>query len=164
MREDDSSSELSCQIEEASTGEESFMSDIDDNITSMHSTPKSTATRSPASVIAMRSQASSTASENGSSPFAREDSSWHCSFEVPWSKIPTNTMKVLDAEKRPPATERREIIRIVVAEILTVCKKPDKRHKTEIARKMIIRYPKSFRDEIEGQVVGTGYDSDISDR
>lgn len=38
----------------------------------------------------------------------------------------------------------REIIRIVVAEILNVCKKPGKRHITEIARKMVIRYPKSF--------------------
>ncbi|KAJ8375251.1 hypothetical protein SKAU_G00058310 [Synaphobranchus kaupii] len=137
MTEDDSSSLLSSQIEEASTGEESFMSDNDDNFTGIHSTPKSTATRSPASVIAVRSQASPTTSESGSSPFVREDGSWHYSFDVPWSKIPSNTMKVLDAEKRPSAVERREIIRIVVAEILTVCKKPGKRHITEIARKMI---------------------------
>lgn len=156
MREDDSSSLLSSQIEEASTGEESFMSDFDDNITSIHSTPKSTAARSPASVTDMRSQASPTASHSGSSPFVREDSNWHYSFDVPWSKIPSNTVKVLNAEKRPSAAERREIIRIVVAEILTVCQKPGKRHITEIARKMVIRYPKSFQDEIEGQVVGTG--------
>lgn len=45
------------------------------------------------------------------------------------------------------------------SEILTVCKKPGKRHITEIARKMVIQYPKCFQDEIEGQVVGTGYDS-----
>lgn len=56
-------------------------------------------------------------------------------------------MKVLDDEERLSAAERREIIRIVVAEILTVCKKPEKRHITEIARKMVIRYRKSFRDE-----------------
>lgn len=51
------------------------------------------------------------------------------------------------------------VIRIVDAEILALCKKPGKRQITEIARKMVIRYPKSFTDEIEGQIIGTGYDS-----
>lgn len=165
--EDDSSSIATSLMEESSTGEDSFISDIDDLVTSDHSTPKATATRSSASVIAMRSQASPivpsqaspTASESGSSPLARGDNSWHYSFDVPWSKMPSSTRKLLDTEKRPSAAERREVIRIVVAEILTVCKKPGKRHITEIARKMVIRYPKSFRDEIEGQVIGTGYDS-----
>lgn len=172
--EDDSSSIATSLIEESSTGEDSFISDID-SINSDHSTPKATATRSSASVIAMTSQASPivpsrtstivpsqaspTASESGSSPLARGDSSWHYSFDVPWSKMPSSTIKLLDTEKRPSAAERREVIRIMVAEILTVCKQPGKRHITEIARKMVIRYPKSFRDEIEGQVVGTGYDS-----
>lgn len=71
----------------------------------------------------------------------------------------SSTRKLLDGEKRSFAAERREVIRIVGAEILTVCKKTDKRHIIEIARKMLICYPKSFRDETEGQVVGTGYDS-----
>ncbi|XP_033964052.2 uncharacterized protein [Pseudochaenichthys georgianus] len=71
----------------------------------------------------------------------------------------SNTVRSLETEKRPSAAERREAVRIVVAEILSVCKKPGKKHLGEIARKMVIQYPKSFRDEIEGQVVGTGYDS-----
>lgn len=127
MREDDSSSLLTSEIEEASTGEESFVCDTDD----INTTPKSTATRSPVSVIAMRSQASPTTSGSGSSPLAREDSSWHYTFDIPWNKMP-NTRRVLDTEKRPTAAERREIIRIVAAEILTVCKKPGKRRITEI--------------------------------
>ncbi|KAF3836761.1 hypothetical protein F7725_004225 [Dissostichus mawsoni] len=71
----------------------------------------------------------------------------------------SNTIRSLETEKRPSAVERREVVRIVVAEIFSVCKKPGKKHFGEIARKMVIQYPKSFRDEIEGQVVGTGYDS-----
>lgn len=101
IREDDSSSLDSSQIEKATTSKDSFMSDIDNNITSIHSTAR----RSPVSVIAMRSQAPPTTAENGSPPFVREDSSWHYSFDVLWSKIPSNTMKVLDAEKRPSAPE-----------------------------------------------------------
>lgn len=89
-----------------------------------------------------------------SAPFVREDNSWHYSFNIPWNKISSTTVKILDAEKRPSAAERREISRIVAAEMLTVCKKLGKRHVSEI-----IRYTKSFQDEIEGQVVGTGYDS-----
>lgn len=73
--------------------------------------------------------------------------------------MPLSTRKLLDTKQRPSAAERRGGIRIVVAEILSVCKKTGKRHIAEIARKMVIQYPKSFRDEIEGQVVGTGYDS-----
>lgn len=160
MREDDSSSLPASEFEGASTGEESFMLDSDDINTSIHSTLKSTTSSSPViPVIATRNQVSPTSSVSGSPPFTREDNSWHYSFEIPWNKMPSNTRKLLDTGKRPSPSERREIIRIVVAEILTVCKKPGKRHITEIARNMVIRYPKSFQDEIEGQVVGTGYDS-----
>lgn len=58
--------------------------------------------------------------------------------------MPSNTRRVLDTEKSPTTAERTEFIRIVAAEIMTVCKKPGKRHFTEIARKMVISYPKSF--------------------
>ena len=80
-------------------------------------------------------------------------------LKCPGIRCPQVQKKVLDTERRPSAAERREIIRIVVAEITALCKKPGKRHITEIAREMVICYPKSFRDEIEGQVVGTGYDT-----
>ena len=154
ISEDNPSSIATSPIEESS--EESSIRDIDEVVSSNCSTPKASATRGSAS--AMSSQAFpigaslSTSSDSGSSLSAREDSSWHYNFEVPWNKMPSSTRKVLD-------TERREIIRIVVAEITAVCKKPGKRHITEIAREMVICYPKSFRDEIEGQVVGTGYDT-----
>lgn len=62
---------------------------------------------------------------------AREDRSWHYTFDIPWNKMPSNTRRVLDTEKRPTAAERREIIRIVAAEILTAWKKPGKRNSKE---------------------------------
>lgn len=105
MREDVSSSQLSSQFVEASTGEESFMSDID--VTSIHSTPNSTG--SSPSVTTMSCPVSQDRILNFFF-FFREDNSWHYIFNIPWSKIPSTTVKILDAEKRPSAAERREII------------------------------------------------------
>lgn len=148
--EDPSSSITTSHMEEPST-EDSFMSDnmSDDIPISVHSTPKSTTTSSPALTIA---------SPTGSESSVREDNSWHYSFDIPWSKMPSSTRKRLDTGKRPSAAQRREIIRIVAGEILNVCKKPGKKHIQEISRKMVLCYPKSFQDEIEGQIVGTGHD------
>lgn len=87
------------------------------------------------------------------------DNSWHYNFTVPWSKMSSDMRKRLEKEERPSSRERREAIRVIVAEILAVCKKPGKKHIIEIARKMVLDYPKSFRDEIEGEIVGSGYDS-----
>ena len=149
--EDTSSSISTSQIVEPNN-EESFVSDdmSDDFPMSVHSTPKSTATSSPALTIA---------SPTGSESSVREDTSWHYRFDIPWSKMPSSTRQLLDNGKRPSAAQRRDIIRIVASEVLTVCKKPGKKHINEISRKMVLCYPKSFRDEIEGQIVGTGYDS-----
>lgn len=187
----DSSSQATTLIEESSTGEDSFVSDIDDYVTSNNSTLKTTPARSSALVMSKSSQASPimpspaspsvsspaspsvsnqaspsvscresfSASESGSSPLVRENNSWHYSFHIPWSKLAPSARQLLENNQRPSAAERREIVRVVVGEVLSVCKKPGKRHIAEIARQMVIRYPKSFRDEIEGQVVGTGYDS-----
>ncbi|KAL1249112.1 hypothetical protein QQF64_022430 [Cirrhinus molitorella] len=186
----DSSSQASTLFEESSIGEDSFISDIDETVTS----DNSTAASSSGLVMSMRCQVSpnvpgqaspivpiqaspivpiqtspiipsqashivpsqaSFSSESGYSP----NNSWHYNFIIPWSKLPSSTRQTLDNAQRPSAAERREVIRIVAAEVLTICKKPGKRHLVEIARQMVIRYPKSFRDEIEGQVVGAGFDS-----
>ncbi len=51
------------------------------------------------------------------------------------------------------------MIRLIVIEILTVCPTPGKKHISEIARKMAKEYPVAFTDVIEGEIVGSGYDS-----
>lgn len=38
-------------------------------------------------------------------------------------------------------------------------KKTSKKHLNEIARKMVIEYPKSLKDMIEDEVVGSAHDS-----
>lgn len=55
--------------------------------------------------------------------------------------MPSGTKMLLEMDKRPSATDRTEIIRIVVAEILTVCNMPRERHITEIARKAKLLTP-----------------------
>lgn len=87
------------------------------------------------------------------------DNDWHFSFSIPWNMMPTQVRETLERQERPSAKDRREVIRVVAAEILAVCKNPMKKHLSEIARKMVLAYPKSFKDVIEGQVVGSGYDS-----
>ncbi|XP_056613132.1 uncharacterized protein LOC130437768 [Triplophysa dalaica] len=105
-------------------------------------------------------QASSSSSEV-STPHRNTpvDNNWHFNFEIPWSKMPSELTRKLENKERPTGRERRELIRLMLGEILTICPTPGKKHLCEIARKIVSRYPLSFRDVIEDQVVGSGYDS-----
>ncbi|KAF7641670.1 hypothetical protein LDENG_00275120 [Lucifuga dentata] len=87
------------------------------------------------------------------------DNNWHFNFEIQWSKVPSEITRKLENKERPTGHERREMIRLMVGEILTVCPTPGKKHVSEIARKIVSTYPLSFIDVIEDQVVGSGYDS-----
>lgn len=51
------------------------------------------------------------------------------------------------------------MIRLVVAEMMKVCASPSKQASTEVAKKMVAKYPQSLQDVIEGDVVGSGYHS-----
>lgn len=73
--------------------------------------------------------------------------------------MPTEVIEKLKRKERPKKGERLQIIKLIVSEILTICPLPGKKHLCEVARKMVIAYPFSFKDVIEGQVVGSGYDS-----
>lgn len=50
-------------------------------------------------------------------------------------------------------------MRTVVSEMMKICKNPTKHNTTEIAKKMVARYPKSLQDVIDGDVIGLGYHS-----
>ena len=85
---------------------------------------------------------------------------WVDEFEIPWSKFPKKKlMTCLQNELRPNPSARREMVRILVDEISKISQKPGKKALATIAQKIVKKYPKSFRDEIEGSLVGTGYDS-----
>lgn len=73
--------------------------------------------------------------------------------------MPSDITTKLENKERPTGRERRELIRLMVGEILTICPTPGKKHLSEIARKIVSTYPLQFRDVIEDQVVGSGYDS-----
>lgn len=87
------------------------------------------------------------------------DNSWHFQFQIPWQKTPSDVIRKLETGKRPTRHERLEIIRLIVSEILTICPTPGKKHLSEIARRMTKTYPVAFTDVIEGEVVGSGYDT-----
>ncbi|XP_033968100.2 uncharacterized protein [Pseudochaenichthys georgianus] len=73
--------------------------------------------------------------------------------------MPSEITRKLVNNERPTGCERREVIRLIAGEILTICPMPGKKHLSEIAREMVLMYPMSFRDYIEDIVVGSGYDS-----
>lgn len=63
-------------------------------------------------------------------------------------------MQVLGRGKRP--RKGREMVRIVVHEMMPKSSCLCKRNSTEVAKKMVAKYPKSLQDIIEGDVIGTG--------
>lgn len=73
--------------------------------------------------------------------------------------MPSAFITKLEKGQRPTKSERLEIIRLVISEILLTCSTPGKRHLGEIARKMSKTYPAALTDVIEGEIVGSGYDS-----
>nr|XP_055067938.1 uncharacterized protein LOC129449179 [Misgurnus anguillicaudatus] len=102
---------------------------------------------------------STSSSSMSCTPRQPSDNSWHFNFEIPWKKLPSQLIKKLEEGKRPTKSDRLEIIRLIVSEILTICPTPGKKHMSEIARKMAKVYPVAFTDVIEGEIVGSGYDS-----
>ncbi|XP_019909203.3 uncharacterized protein LOC105030828 isoform X2 [Esox lucius] len=87
------------------------------------------------------------------------DNNWHYNFMIPWHRMSPEVNRKLENKERPTAKERRALIRLIADEVITTCPTPGKKHLSEIARKMVLTYPKSFKDVIEDQVIGSGYDS-----
>lgn len=51
------------------------------------------------------------------------------------------------------------MVRIVVTEKMKACASPSTKASTEVAKKIIAKYPQSLQDVIAGDVVGLGYNS-----
>lgn len=49
------------------------------------------------------------------------------------------------------------MVRIVLSEMMQKRSSINKRRATEVAKKMVAKYPKSLQDIIEGDVIGAGY-------
>lgn len=52
---------------------------------------------------------------------------------------------------------RREKVRILVNEMSSLSPFISKRSSTEVAKKVVAKYPKSLQNIIEGDVIGPGY-------
>ena len=68
-------------------------------------------------------------------------------------------MQSLEREKRPSPRMRREMIRIVVCEMKRKSSCVSRTNTTQVAKKMVAKYPKSLQDIIGGEVIGPGYHS-----
>ncbi len=68
-------------------------------------------------------------------------------------------MQALERGKRPGTKLRRQMVRIVVTEMMQKCPHVGKKHSIDVATKMVAKYPSSLQDVIEGDIVGTGYHS-----
>nr|XP_014352530.1 PREDICTED: uncharacterized protein LOC102345540 isoform X2 [Latimeria chalumnae] len=102
------------------------------------------------------SPAANTPSQDVPSPI---DSNWALRFEAPWNKLPPDLLYIFEKGLRPSGRQRRQMIRIIVSEMLKVCQDPLKKHVDEIAKRMVAQFPRSLCDLIGGEVVGSGYDS-----
>ncbi|KAK4326962.1 hypothetical protein Pmani_002565 [Petrolisthes manimaculis] len=101
-----------------------------------------------------------TASPQGVCVFTNVSPNWAEDYEVPWTKLSKrDVLAKLEKGLRPSPKARREMIRIIAADIANITLNPGKKSLTCIAQKIVKRYPMSFKDDIEGLVVGSGFDS-----
>uniref|UniRef100_A0A8C1XB01 Uncharacterized protein n=1 Tax=Cyprinus carpio TaxID=7962 RepID=A0A8C1XB01_CYPCA len=98
-------------------------------------------------------------SSSTSSSSSGLDTHWDDNFEIPWGKFPEEVMHSLERGKRPGTKLRRQMVRIVMTEMMEKCPHVGKKHSTDVATKMVAKYPNSLQDVIEGDIVGTGYHS-----
>jgi hypothetical protein len=93
---------------------------------------------------------------------APSDPNWAMSFSVLWDEVPKKILNLLHEGKRLQKTERCNLVRCVVASVRQICDRPIRKELEYIAQKMMMAYPGSLREELGGDVVGTGYDSLLS--
>ncbi|MEQ2202113.1 hypothetical protein XENOCAPTIV_024525 [Xenoophorus captivus] len=113
-----------------------------------YNTPPSQQSLSPLSV-----------SSNSSSSNQTSAADWVDTFEIPWGKFSEELMQSLERGKRLSPKMRKEMVRIVVSEMMRKSSYLGNRSSTEAAKKMVAKYPKSLQDVIDGDVIGPGYHS-----
>ena len=84
---------------------------------------------------------------------------WDFCFEIPWNSFSKPLLDACEHKKKPEKRHRLELIRIVVDAIHKVCSNPKLKNIEKIAYRIISRYPDSFKDEIDGIVIGSGLES-----
>ena len=74
------------------------------------------------------------------------DNNWHYNFPIPWNKMPTEVMGKLNNKEWPMKGERLQMIKSssVKSSLSAPCQ--EKKHMSEVTRKMVATYPSSFQD------------------
>ena len=90
-----------------------------------------------------------------------KDEFWSQNFSIPWNKVPSRVIRKCEEGKTISWSERRHVIQVIASEILTSAEKPLclRFNTRRVATKVIAKYPGTFRDEIGGEVVDTGFES-----
>ncbi|XP_043952117.1 uncharacterized protein LOC122819446 [Gambusia affinis] len=122
-------------------------------------TSRSSSNASPDTPPSQPSLSPLSVSSNSSSSNQTSAADWMDTFEIPWEKFSEELMQALERGKRPSPKMRKEMVRIVVSEMMRKSSYLGKRSSTEVAKKMVAKYPKSLQDVIDGDVIGPGYHS-----
>ena len=78
-------------------------------------------------------------------------------YKTPWDKMSKEFMNILKNGKRPMPSQRREMVRIIIGDVHVITSKPSKKQLGSIAEKIVNQYPKSFRDMIGPDIIGTAW-------
>lgn len=88
-----------------------------------------------------------------------ESSDWLEKFKIPWNKMPSALMERLERRERPEQSLRREMIRVIIAEMIKLCARPTRHQLQDIAHRMVMDYPDSLLDPAENSKAQRGYNS-----
>lgn len=80
-------------------------------------------------------------------------------FQFPWNKMPPALLMALKHQVSPNPPLRREMVRIVCADVHGINSNPGRKQFTLLAERIVNEYPESLREHVGDVVVGSGHDS-----
>lgn len=80
-------------------------------------------------------------------------------LQLPWNKMPPALLTALRNKVQPNPALRREMVRIVSAEVHAIHSHPGRRQLRVLAERIVNEYPDSFCDRMDDVLVGSGHDS-----
>ena len=87
-----------------------------------------------------------------------KDLLWPTKIKIPLQNAP-ELKTVLSKNKRPDSDLRRYLVRLIVDEVRKITLHGTKHQFEILAQTIVTQYPDSLKDQIDGKVIGSGYDS-----
>ena len=125
-------------------------------------TPQSSrpqATSSPCQTAAPTTPTTSTTPTTTRTPRTPTSSTWPNTFQVPWEKMTAGLKYAIANSQRPSAADRKNMIRVVVEAMQQHEVNPTKQQCLIVAKNIVSQYKMSFCDILDGNEIGTGYAS-----